>query len=233
MDVKKLSPIIYLAKAKTCFQEAGDPEVAEKQMKYMRNQFDFYGLKAPVWLPLNKQLFAEYGLFEEEELKTFVRLCYEEDHREIHYLATEMAQRQLRKQAPEFIYFLEEMIGMKSWWDTVDWIAKLVNHHLRKHPEFVRPVTQKWMATGDIWLKRVAITYQRYSKAETDQEMLFDYILQVAHAKEFFLQKGAGWALRDYSKVNPKAVIDFIQTHHLPALTKREGLKWVKKNGLF
>ncbi|MEZ4918947.1 MAG: DNA alkylation repair protein [Saprospiraceae bacterium] len=53
----------------------------------------------------------------------------------------------------------------------------------------------------------------------------FEYILLVADSKEFFLQKGAGWALRQYSKTNPDAVREFVAAHRLPALTRREALR--------
>jgi 3-methyladenine DNA glycosylase AlkD len=55
--------------------------------------------------------------------------------------------------------------------------------------------------------------------------MLFDYIRRTAHSKEFFIQKGAGWALREYAKINPSAVIAFCETTELAALTRREALR--------
>ncbi len=228
-----LSPEAYLSKIKIEFEALGKPEVAEKQMRYMRNQFDFYGIKAPVWVPIAKQYFKELNTFQGEDLKLFTRICYDDDRREIHYFATEMVQYGLKKEPQEFIDFLEEMILMKSWWDTVDWIAKLVNHHFKRYPLLIQPVTEKWMASDNIWLQRVAITFQRYSKADTDADLLFKYILQLAHSKEFFIQKGSGWALREYSKINADAVVNFINKNdQLASLTKREGLKWLKTRGL-
>ncbi|MEM9821108.1 MAG: DNA alkylation repair protein [Bacteroidota bacterium] len=229
---QQLSPRTYLRKAQSRFEASGQPEVAEQQMRYLRNQFGFYGLKAPVWTPLAKELFATYGLLNGDKLKRFVRFCFKDDHRELHYLAIEMVQKQLRKQDADFIDFLEEMVLLKSWWDTVDWISKLVYLHLWHHPHQTRPRTEAWMNSNNIWLQRVAIIFQRYAKSGTDETLLFNYILRVADSKEFFLQKGAGWALRDYSKVNPEAVIHFINNNALPALTKREGLKWMKKQGI-
>jgi len=65
------------------FEELGNPEDAQWQIKYMRYQFDFFGLKAPVWLPAATQLFKEEGVFEDEELKSFARLCMEREYREL------------------------------------------------------------------------------------------------------------------------------------------------------
>ena len=37
-----------------------------------------------------------------------------------------------------------------------------------------------------------------------------------------------GWALREYSKTDATTVIEFVKQQQLPALTKREALKWLK-----
>lgn len=220
----------YLSHVKHIFQEEGRPEVAEGQMRYLRNQFEFYGLKMPAWMALAKQIFKEQDLFDGEELKEFARLCFEEEHREIHYVALEMVQRKLKKQPEDFIDFLEELILSKSWWDTVDWINKLVGIHFKRYPSLIRPTTEKWMASGNIWLQRVCLIFQLFYKQETDQELLFEYILRLADSREFFIQKAAGWALRQYSRVEPQTVEDFINSQALAPLTKREGLRLIKKN---
>ena len=66
-------------------------------------------------------------------------------------------------------------------------------------------------------------------KEKTHWERLQDYILQVAHEKEFFLRKACGWALREYSKSRPDRVQSFIEKyrHHLSGLTNREGSKYL------
>ncbi|MEZ4932561.1 MAG: DNA alkylation repair protein [Saprospiraceae bacterium] len=48
------------------------------------------------------------------------------------------------------------------------------------------------------------------------------YILQLANSKEFFIQKGAGWALRQYSKRTEKGLLNLsMQIRNYP-LTKRK-----------
>jgi 3-methyladenine DNA glycosylase AlkD len=141
-----------------------------------------------------------------------------------------MVQKVQKKQGPEFIDFLEELITAKSWWDSVDWLAKLVGIHFKRYPALILPVTERWMASGNFWLQRVCLIFQLTYRQKTDFDLMKKYILQVAPSKEFFLQKGAGWALRQYSKTNPQGVADFIETNpQLAPLTKREGLKWLKK----
>ena len=226
-----MTPATYHSHVKTLFRQKGDPERAQGQMAYMRHQFEYYGLKSPEWMALAKQLFADKGVLEGEALKELARLCFEDEYREVNYFALEMVQKVLKKQPEDFIDFLEELITTRSWWDTVDWISKLVGIHFRRFPHLIRPITERWMASENIWLQRVCLIFQLMYKDKTDAALLFDYILRLQHSKEFFIQKGAGWALRQYSKTAPEVVKNFIETHPgLPALTKREGMKWVGRN---
>lgn len=226
-----MTPTQYLHHVQELFSEQGNPEIAEKQMQYLRNQFDHYGLKAPVWQGIIKEVFKEKGIFYGEELQEFVRACYADSHRELHYVGTEMFQKAMKKEAEEAIWFLEELVLTHSWWDTVDWLSKLIGIHFKRFPHLLRPVTEKWISSDNIWLQRTAIICQRFYKKETNTDLLFDYIQRTADSTEFFIQKGAGWALRDYSKVNGDAVVEFIaENPQLSNLTKREGLKWLQKN---
>ena len=227
------SPKHYLQHVKNIFQERGNPDTAEGQMNYMRNQFEYYGLKAQVWQSTAKEIFKDKGIPTGEDLKTLIRLCFEDEYREIQYFALEMAQKVIKKQAEDFIELLEELIITKSWWDTVDWISKLVNIHFKRFPEKMKSISEKWIESDNMWLQRTAIIFQRYYKADTNPDLLFKYILRHIDSKEFFIQKAAGWALRDYSKVNAEKVIEFIDAHpDLAPLTKREGLKWLKNKDL-
>lgn len=225
-----LSPSEYYHKVVALFQQKGDPDRAQGQMWYMRYQFEYFGLKAPEWLALAKIIFDEYGIPEGEALLQTARLCYEDDHREANYFGIEMVQKVMKQQPENLIDFFEELIVTKSWWDTVDWLSKLVGMHFQRFPHLTKPVTERWMNSGNIWLQRAAILFQLKFKTKTDTAMLFDYIRRVADSKEFFLQKGAGWALREYSKTDPGAVVQFIRDTPLAPLTKREGMKWIMKN---
>lgn len=226
----RMAPGEYLQYVKSTFQAAGGPERAQGQMAYMRNQFEFYGLKSPEWTALSRQIFADKGIPQGEELKALLRLCMEDEYREINYFSVEMAQKVLKKQAEDFIDLLEELITTRSWWDTVDWLAKLAGIHFRRYPHLIMPATERWMASGNIWLQRVCLLFQLMYKEKTDANLLFRYILELQHSREFFIQKGAGWALRQYSKTDPEAVVAFIAANPgLAPLTKREGLKWVNR----
>ncbi|HNL39593.1 MAG TPA: DNA alkylation repair protein, partial [Saprospiraceae bacterium] len=211
------------------FREHGDPMVAQFQMAYMRNQFDYFGLKMPAWMALTRQLHHLHGLPQGDELTRLVRLCFADDHREIQYFAIETCQKALPKLPAEAIDLLEEMILTQSWWDTVDWLSKLVGLHFRRYPMLIEPTVARWMDSGEMWLQRVCLLFQLLYRDKTDAGLLFGLVRRVSGSKAFFLQKGAGWALREYSKTDAAAVRAFVEQEILPPLTRREALKWLKK----
>jgi 3-methyladenine DNA glycosylase AlkD len=212
------------------FAEAGDPVRAEGQMKYMRNQFAYYGIKAPIWVAMLKNIFSEHGKYSGKDLQTFAKLCFQEEHREMFYAGLQMIEKQIKYQSADFIDFLEKAIVIGNWWDTVDWINKLVGIHFRRFPELQYKYSRKWIRSDNIWLQRVAILHQLMYRKDTNEKLLHEMILYRKQSAEFFVQKGAGWVLREYSKANPAAVKAFVkQNPDLPALTKREALKWLKK----
>jgi 3-methyladenine DNA glycosylase AlkD len=205
-----------------------DPGIAEGQARYMRDQFRFLGLKTPARNAVLRAWIQREGLPPwSGPLESAVRACFRSSFRELHYAGLHLLEKSLRLGGPEAIELLEELALTHSWWDTVDWIAKLAGIHFRRYPAQIRPVTGRWMDSGEIWLQRLALIFQLSYREKTDRELLFGYILRIADSREFFLQKGAGWALRQYARTNPDAVLQFVQEYPLPALTRREALKHI------
>jgi 3-methyladenine DNA glycosylase AlkD len=59
---------------------------------------------------------------------------------------------------------------------------------------------------------------------------LTDPVMQVEHLaadREFFIRKGIGEALREYSKTDPNAVVTYVAAHEaeLSPLSRREALR--------
>lgn len=224
-----ISPEQYRQILVETFVNAGDPFRAEQQRAYMKDQFEYCGLGAPQWMALARELFATHGLFTGKPLERFVMLCFEQEYREVQYVAIEMMQRRLGEQNKTWIKVLEKCITTNSWWDTVDWLAKLVGMHFKRFPELQHEYAYKWIASDNMWLQRVAIIHQLFYKETTDEKLLFEMITRVADSKEFFLRKACGWALRQHAKVFPKKVLAFVQKNQLSGLTVREAMKQVNK----
>jgi len=226
----ELTPDKYVDLIKKRYAAAGNQETAIQQAKYMKDHYPFYGLKAPAWTSILKEVFKEHGLFEGELLFDFVRLCFDEECREMHYTGLQMLEKRVKKLEQEDIEFLEECALTNSWWDTVDWVNKLVGIHFKRFPNLQRPTAETWIESDSIWLQRLATIHQLTFKENTDWQLMQEVIIRRIDSKEFFVQKAQGWALRQYSKFNPEVVIEFVEAHpELSALAKREGSRYLSR----
>jgi 3-methyladenine DNA glycosylase AlkD len=56
-----------------------------------------------------------------------------------------------------------------------------------------------------------------------------DIIRENLGSQEFFINKAIGWALRQYTRIDPQAVRKFVKETPLHPLSAREALKWLEK----
>ncbi|WP_257128734.1 DNA alkylation repair protein [Bacillus wiedmannii] len=198
--------------------------------KYMKNQFEFFGIKAPLRRNLTKQIVDKHGIPDELKFKQVILELWSLPQRELQCVAMNLIDIRQKKKGID-IALTEHMITTKSWWDTVDHLA--INHagaFFVQNPILIDKVTNLWIESNDIWLKRSALLFQLKYKERTDVELLFNHIKKCCHTKEFFIDKAIGWALRKYSKLEPKLVLEFIENHELSSLSRREALKHIEKN---
>ena len=222
----------YIQSLIALHQQHADPEKAREMKRYMKGQYEYFGIQAPQRRALLKQFLAEQGLPPASELQSIVRTLWAAPQRELQYVAVELLIRFKKSWTPEWLPLFETLITAKSWWDTVDFISSdLVGELFRRFPEQIRPTTARWMDSGNMWLQRTALIFQRRYKHQTDRELLFDYCTRCAGSKEFFIRKAIGWALREYAKTDPAAVVAFVKSHKLSPLSEREAVRRIKDEG--
>ncbi len=222
----------YLLPLKKAFEAVENSENAIPMKKYMRNKFEFYGIKSPERKLIYSDFKKAYGLIPNDKKREIVQWCWEAEQREYQMFAMEFLGKTAKKENEDIIDLYEYIIVTKSWWDTVDYIASnLVGVYMRKFSHQVLPITTRWMDSGNMWLQRTCLLFQLKYKADLNTELLDSFIEPLADSKEFFIQKAIGWILREYSKSNPDFVIDYIDKHKLPTLSQREGLLYLKKKG--
>ena len=197
--------------------------------KYMRDQFEYLGIKTPERLALQKEFHAEHGLPALADLDTVLRELWSLPQREFQYAAVGLLSKSEKQIPAKFIKTIEYLIVTKSWWDTVDIIAGgTVGVHFKRFLEVRAKYLSKWRASEDFWLRRTTILFQLNYKGETDFDLLCDLIRENLGSKEFFINKAIGWALRQYARTDPKAVKKFVTaTKELNPLSRREALKHV------
>ncbi len=221
----------FVPALKSKLQDNADAEQARAMEAYMKDLFSFYGIKAPVRKTILKETINKFkSELSRDTIIEIVNTLYQDLHRELHYCAIELTDRFLKKNYEvDDIYFIEKLITTNSWWDTVDFIAKhILGNYLLQFPDQTTVVVTKFSSSKDMWLNRSAILFQLGYKEKTDTQLLFKLCDQHKSSEEFFIQKAIGWALREYSKINPEAVVKFVSKTDLKTLSKKEALKRIK-----
>ena len=219
----------YLRSLRNHFEQHAHPENAPAMEKYMRSQFKFLGVKKPEHTALFKQFVAEHGWPELNQLDNILLTLWSWPEREFQYLGSNFLHHFRKQLTPNTLPTLEQLITTKSWWDTVDGLAShTIGDLFKRRPNEVGEYIHRWRHSSNIWLRRTTLLLQLSYKANTDAALLFALAEENASSNEFFIQKAIGWALREYSKTAPNEVEQFVETHPLAALSKREALKWLK-----
>lgn len=230
-------PTTLVEELHNAFAKAGDPKKAAYMKKYMRNIAEFHGLLTPERIDVETQVFEAF----EDDLKSMdheifnkiADLCFAKPHRETHYSCMAVVKKYYaNKLAADDLPKLEELVIKGGWWDITDSLFTCIGQIIVKDRDLQRKKNKEYIEHEDRWIRRVAIMHQHSFKDKTDEELLFANIVKTCHEEEWFIRKAIGWALREYSKTSPKAVVQFIENHNdkLSKLSKVEGLKYLKKN---
>jgi len=215
----------YVIDLKKLFEKNANTDQAVPMKKYMRDQFEYLGIKSPQVKDLRRQHIAEYGLPALEDMDVVVRDLWNLPQREFQYVAIGLMERLEKKLPAKSIRTLEYTLTHKSWWDTVDSVSHIVGILFRKYPDVRAKYLPKWRASKNIWLRRTAILFQLDYKAETNFDLLCEIIRENLGSKEFFINKAIGWALRQYAYTDAKAVKKFVKGTELHPLSRREAMK--------
>ena len=206
-------------------------EQAEKMSAYMLNKFKHIGIRTPERRKIFRAFFKEYKKEQEKSEKInwdFINNCWKNEYRELQYSALDYLQAVKDILTDKDIPKLKTLALSKSWWDTIDYFDMIIGGIALKYPK-VNDTILKWSTDENIWLRRIAIDHQLLRKEKTNAELLEKIIKNNFGQTEFFINKAIGWALRDYSKTNPKWVRDFIEKNKdkMAKLSIKEGSKYI------
>ena len=218
----------------TALREAADPGRAPQQQAYMKSDMPYFGVGVPQCRRIASSVFRKHPLPDARAWEAaIVDLWRKAAHREERYAAVELLLfgRYSSWLEPARVPLIEELVVTGAWWDYVDAIAgRGVGTMLGAHPGPVKAVLREWANDDNIWKRRTAMLAQLRARRATDTNLLADVIRPSIGESEFFLRKGIGWALREYSKTDPAWVTEFVRTHaELSDLSRREALKHVER----
>ena len=213
---------------------AADPDRAPHQQAYMKSEMPFLGVLVPQCRRIAASAFRAGPLPDADAWQAAILgLWRRAAFREERYAAIELLTlpRCSRWIEPRRVPMIEELVVTGAWWDYVDAIAgRAMGTMLAGHPQPTKALLRGWARSDNVWKRRTAILAQLRSKQATDRKLLADVIEPSVREGEFFLRKGIGWALREFSKTDPGWVTEFIAAHGgLSRLSRREALKHLER----
>ncbi len=200
--------------------------------RYMKNRFDYFGIKKPIRAEIQKKWFnAIPSDLTRDQRWDLVLELWQKDQREFHYTAMDwMSKWKTNDIHPSDSEQLEFLLTNNSWWDSVDNLASnYLSRYMAIFPDQKKKLVANWRNGENMWLRRSCLIFQLKYYHQTDFNLLKDLIQQFKFEKEFFIQKAIGWSLRQYAKTEPELVRLFVDESGIQGLARREALKHLSK----
>ncbi len=225
------------AELRAALAAAGDPARAAPMQAYMKSALPFHGVPTPERRALVAQLACGRECADADALAALVLALWRgATHREQRYAALDLLRlpRHRRLIGAGSLPLLQELLVTDPWWDFNDELSGgALQWLLQREPALLKPLLRQWARGENLWLRRAAMLCQRRLKQGFDAVLLYDCILPslgvAPIAREFFIRKGIGWALRERSYEAPDEVRAFCREYaaQLSPLSRREALRVV------
>jgi 3-methyladenine DNA glycosylase AlkD len=217
-----------LGSLRDALEAVADPNRSEPMAAYMRDQFAFLGVGSTDRRTAQRPFLADWAREAREDpqmLDDLAPALWGQTEREFQYVGVDLLRRVGSRLPPESLPMVRRCVQTKSWWDTVDGLAKVVGAMVTTNPG-LRAQLDQWVLDPDIWVARTAILHQLSMKSHAEPDLVFSYCEAQIDHPDFFIRKAIGWALRDLARTYPDEVWDFVDTHpQLSGLSRREATK--------
>lgn len=219
----------FVAQLHADFLVHKNKEKAFEMQQYMKNKFPFLGIQKPLRIILIKPYLTIWKTLHHDIQIEISQSLWNLKEREFQYACITLHQSTATQHNHPLISHFLELVGRKSWWDTLDTLsANLIGKYCLKHYVTYIPVMLNYSKDSNIWYNRLSMLHQLTYKKQTDLSVLNQTITNCKHKDCFFIQKAIGWLLREYGKSNPEFVINYLNEQTFSKLATREALKHLK-----
>ncbi len=197
----------------------GKKEIAEHSKKYLKSAYAFYGLRVPQLREIARQIkrdnpemsiYEAYNLFEElwnsgnhEEMSLALYLL--ENHRKQFSLET---WKFLFKEAEG-----KQRIEKACSWDHIDELSSHITGEIFFNNSSLTGEIKKLAESRNPWMRRLAIVSQYPLIKKGKIQLTILLAEKLVYDPDIYVQKGAGWMLRECGKKNAVQVQEFIKVH--------------------
>ena len=102
-------------------------------------------------------------------------------------------------------------------WGLCDALSKVNTKALEQHPEIVYEHLAEWNKSDNLWKRRQSVVsllyYSRTKKVYLPFGKITALIIPLLSDKEYYVQKGVGWSLRELHNVYPAEAFVLLKKH--------------------
>ena len=188
--------------------ELGNKERAENSKRYLKSSYEFYGLKVPEMRKVMKE-YRNMDFY--STLNLFDELWNSGNHEEMN-CALYLLSSYVKEHELEIWNFLLKRIEKAKSWDQIDELSSHILGKILLERIDLMSEIKKMSESRNPWLRRTSIisTCQLIGKNKID--LTLRLAEKLVYDDDIYVQKGAGWMLREAGKKNRLAVREFILT---------------------
>ena len=190
-------------------RKLGNREIAEHSKRYLKSDYNFYGIRVPVLRKIAKNyknisLDEVYNLFDE--------LWNSGNHEEMNLGIFILEQQKKKFNLETWRVIISRLEKAKSW-DHIDYLSSsILGEVLLNNLQLISEV-KKMAESRNLWIRRASIvsTYKLIKKNKL--ELTLRLAEKLVYDEDIYVQKGAGWMLRELGKKDRRLLREFILAH--------------------
>lgn len=128
------------------------------------------------------------------------------------YLESKMKDKEFLRQSWKTIKHWQKAADN---WGLCDGMSKIYTKILEVIPDEVLPQLEKWNKSKNLWDRRQSVVSLLYLSRTKKVVLPFDTIIRfidrLLDDKEYYVQKGVGWALKELYQVYPKKTLKYLE----------------------
>lgn len=183
--------------------------------KYIGTTYKIRGLSVPVQRSVFKKGYSFSSLKPEEQIDIWDSIWNESSSHEVMSQALLFWEKYHTKVNPALAWkHLKNWVGRIDNWAHSDSLSGFYSYLLEVETDMVLPQIIKWNKSKNPWERRQSVVSLTHYHRKREQVLPFSTMITLVenllHDKDYFVQKGVGWALREIGNAYPKETFAFL-----------------------
>ena len=188
---------------------SGNKERAANEKRYLKSPYSFYGIRVPDIRKLTKN-YQDIDFNSAVDL--FNKLWSSGNHEEMS-LALFLLGKFVKKNPMEVWRIILKSIDKAKTWDHIDELSvHILGEILNKNMELIKEI-KELSESKNPWLRRASIVSTCFLIKNNKIDLTLRLAEKLVYDEDIYVQKGAGWMLREVGKKNRLSLREFLMMH--------------------